>query len=150
MSGELDALSRLGAEAKLVEALRPFAEKGAPSAASLATDFETELEAARQKVADATPPANFWDRFLAFLGRIVRVRHIGVDEAGSPAGTVEAALLRGDIAAAAGRLGRIARLRKERDPPFGRAHQGAGRRQCGVAAHQRGRARGDPALRQHR
>jgi hypothetical protein len=98
--GELDALSRLGAEAKLVEALRPFAEKGAPSAASLATDFEMELEAARQKVADATPPANLWDRFLAFLGRIVRVRHIGVDEAGSPAGTVEAALLRGDIAAA--------------------------------------------------
>jgi hypothetical protein len=28
------------------------------------------------------------------------VRHIGVEEAGSPAGTLEAALLRGDIAAA--------------------------------------------------
>ena len=68
--------------------------------ASLASDFENELEAAQEKVAESTRPANWWDRLLAFLGRIVRVRHIGVDEAGSPAGTVEQALVRGDIAAA--------------------------------------------------
>jgi hypothetical protein len=98
--GELDALSRLGVDAKLVETLRPFAEKGAPSAASLAADFEAELEAAREKVANATPPANLWDRLTALLGRIVRVRHIGADEAGSPAGTVETALLRGEVAGA--------------------------------------------------
>jgi hypothetical protein len=99
-AGELDALSRLGADAKLVEALRPFAEKGAPSPASLAGDFENELEAAREKVAETTQPANWWERLLGYLGQIVRVRHIGIDEAGSPAGTVEAALSRGDIAAA--------------------------------------------------
>jgi hypothetical protein len=99
-AGELDALSRLGADAKLVEALRPFAEKGAPSPASLAGDFENELEAAREKVAETTQPANWWERLMGYLGQIVRVRHIGIDEAGSPAGTVEAALLRGDIAAA--------------------------------------------------
>ena len=147
--GELDALSRLGAEAKLVEALRPFAEKGAPSAASLATDFETELEAARQKVADATPPANLgtgsWPSSAASCGCAIsgstrQARRPGPWRQRSCAATSRPR----------GRLGRIARLRKERDPPFGRAHQGAGRRQCGVAAHQRGRARGDPALRQHR
>jgi hypothetical protein len=99
-AGELDALSRLGADPKLVEALRPFAEKGAPSPASLAGDFESELEAAREKVAETTRPANWWDRVLGYLAQIVRVRHIGADEAGSPAGTVEQALARSDIAAA--------------------------------------------------
>ncbi|MBV8428450.1 MAG: hypothetical protein JOZ88_14520 [Hyphomicrobiales bacterium] len=99
-AGELDALSRLGADSKLVDALRPFAEKGAPSPASLVVDFENELEAAREKVAETSQPANWWDRLLAFVGRIVRVRHVGIDEAGSPAATVEAALMRGDIGAA--------------------------------------------------
>ena len=98
--GELDALSRLGADAKLVDALRPFAERGAPSPASLASDFENELEAAREKVAETTQPANWWDRLMYVLNRIVRVRHIGADETGTPAGSVEAALLRGDVRAA--------------------------------------------------
>ncbi|MBV9138678.1 MAG: hypothetical protein JO357_16620 [Hyphomicrobiales bacterium] len=98
--GELDALSRLGADPKLVETLRPFAEKGAPSSASLASDFENELEAAREKVAETSQPANWWNRAVGIVGRIVRVRHIGADEPGSPAGAVEEALLRGDIEAA--------------------------------------------------
>ncbi|MBV8962729.1 MAG: hypothetical protein JOY97_06500, partial [Hyphomicrobiales bacterium] len=99
-AGELDALSRLGADPMRVEALRPFADKGAPSPASLAADFENELDAAREKVAETSQPGNWWDRIMGFLGRIVRVRHIGVDEPGSPAGAVEEALLRGDIPAA--------------------------------------------------
>ena len=99
-AGELDALSRLGADPKRVEALRPFADKGAPSPASLASDFENELEAARKKVAETSQPANWWDRITGFLSRIVRVRHIGIDEPGSPAGAVEQPLMRGDIEAA--------------------------------------------------
>jgi hypothetical protein len=99
-AGELDALARLGAEPKLIEALRPFAEKGAPSASSLAAEFEAELDAARKRVAGTAQPENLWDRFRALIGQIVRVRRIGAHELGSPAGTVEAALLRNDIAAA--------------------------------------------------
>ncbi|MFI5012233.1 MAG: hypothetical protein ACHQAY_07800 [Hyphomicrobiales bacterium] len=99
-TGELDALLRLGADPKLLEALRPFAEKGAPSPAALGADFETELNAARVKVADALPPASFWERITRALGQLVRVRRIGADDPGSPAATVEEALARGDVAAA--------------------------------------------------
>ncbi|SED08169.1 hypothetical protein SAMN05519104_2751 [Rhizobiales bacterium GAS188] len=98
--GELDALARLGADPKSVEALRPFADKGAPSPAALAADFQGELNAARAKVADAVVPTSLWDRSMAMLGRLVRVRRIGADEPGTPAATVENALTRGDIAAA--------------------------------------------------
>jgi hypothetical protein len=100
-AGELDALARLGADPKLVEALRSFAEKGAPSAASLAEAFAAELNLAREKVAESEQPAGFWDRVTGMFGRLVHVRRIGADEPGSPAAAVEAALTRGDVAAAA-------------------------------------------------
>ena len=99
-AAELDALARLGADPKSVEALRPFAEKGAPSSASLAADFEAELAAARAKVAAASEPTSFFDRSLAMLSRLVRVRHVGADEPGTPAASVENALTRGDVMAA--------------------------------------------------
>jgi hypothetical protein len=98
--GELDALARLGADPKSVETLKPFADKGAPSAASLSADFQAELNAARAKVAAAAAPTSFWDRTLAMLGRLVRVRRIGADDPGSPAASVENALSRGDLPAA--------------------------------------------------
>jgi hypothetical protein len=98
-AGELDALSRLGADAKLVEALRPFAEKGAPSLASLSEDFQAELNAARAKVA-AAAPTGLWDKITGMLGGLVRVRRVGRDDPGSPAASLEVALSRGDVTAA--------------------------------------------------
>jgi hypothetical protein len=118
-AGELDALLRLGADAKLVEALRPFAEKGAPSASSLAADFQAELDAARRRVADATPPASFWDRVTSTLGQLVRVRRLGGDDPGSPAATVETALSRGDVAAALDAWNKLPVFEKSATPVSG-------------------------------
>jgi hypothetical protein len=100
-AGELDALARLGADAKLVEALKPFAEKGAPSPSSLGSDFRGELAAARAKVAGSAAPTGWWERVTGMLGQFIRVRDVGGEEPGSPAAPVEAALARGDLAAAA-------------------------------------------------
>jgi hypothetical protein len=100
-SGELDALTRLGADPKLVEALKPFAEKGAPSPSSLGTDFRGELAAARAKVAGSSTPNGWWERVTGMLGQFIRVRDLGGEEPGSPTAPVEAALARGDLAAAA-------------------------------------------------
>jgi hypothetical protein len=99
-AGELDALARLGADEAAVEALRPFAQKGAPSPASLSAAFQAELSAARAKVEAERRPSGLWDRVTMFLGHLVSVRRVGGDEPGSPAATVEAALARGDIPAA--------------------------------------------------
>jgi hypothetical protein len=99
-AGELDALARLGADTKSAEALRPFAEKGAPAPASLAAEFEKELSDARDKVAAAERPRGIWDRLTGWLGGLVHVRHIGADEPGTPAANVETALGRDDLAAA--------------------------------------------------
>jgi hypothetical protein len=98
--GELDALARLGADPKLVEALRPFAEKGAPSPTALSAEFESELNKARDKIAESEPPRGFWDRLSGALSGLVRVRHIGADAPGTPGANVEAALARGDLSAA--------------------------------------------------
>jgi hypothetical protein len=100
-SGELDALARLGADPKLVDALKPFAEKGAPSPSSLGTDFRGELAAARAKVTGSASPTGWWERVTGMLGQFIRVRDIGGEEPSSPAAPVEAALARGDLAAAA-------------------------------------------------
>jgi hypothetical protein len=99
-AGELDTLARLGADPALVAWLRPFADKGAPLPASLASDFEAELNAAREKVTKAEAPQGWWGSFTAKLGSLVRVRHIGADDPGSPAAGVETALSRGDMVAA--------------------------------------------------
>jgi len=96
-AGDLDALSRLGAAERLVEALRPFADKGAPSSSLLADGFEAELNAARERVAASGPPAGWWGRVTAMLGRLVRVHRVGADEPGTPAASVETALARGDV-----------------------------------------------------
>jgi hypothetical protein len=139
-SGELDALARLGADPKLIEALRPFADKGAPSLSSLAADFEGELSAARAKVAGSAAPSGFWDRVANVLGHLVRVHNIGGDEAGTPATTVTAALARGDLAAAADGWNSLPVFEKSATPASG------GRIKALASANEAARRLGEEAL----
>jgi hypothetical protein len=139
-AGELDVLARLGADPKLIEVLKPFADKGAPSPSSLGTEFESELAAARAKVAGSDAPVGLWERVTSVLGHLIRVRSIGADEPGNPAAAVEAALARGDLAAAADGWNSLPVFEKGATPVSG------GRIKALAAAHDAARRVSDAAL----
>jgi hypothetical protein len=101
---EWTGLSRLGADAGRLAALKPYADAGAPKVAALAAAF-AKLEPALTAAATPAPPPSdegVVDRLLDHIRALVRVRKVGaVGEGaeGSPA-AVAAALGRGDLAAA--------------------------------------------------
>jgi len=106
---ELGALSQLGVAADALASLKPFAESGAPSLASLAAGW-AKVEPA---VAAAAPPPerSGWDRLLDHIRALVRVRRVGVaagsDESDPPLARIGAALERGDLAAALDAFGQL-------------------------------------------
>ena len=108
-AAELTALSQLGVGGDALAPLKPFAELGAPSLASLAASW-AKVEPA---VAAAAPPPerSGWDRLLDHIRALVRVRRVGEatgsDESEPPVARVGAALDRGDLAAALEGYGRL-------------------------------------------
>jgi hypothetical protein len=99
---EESALERLGvAEAKLAP-LKPLAEHGAPTPASLAADFRAVAPAVLASVA-AAPKEGVMDRLMANMSKVVKVTPVGEIAGDDPAALVsqiEGALDHGDVARA--------------------------------------------------
>ena len=102
---EWAGLTRLGADAGRLAALRPYADSGAPTIAALAAGF-AKLEPAVAAAA-SPPPSGVLDRLIDHMRALVRVRKAG--EAGAEASPerVAAELARGDLAAALDAYGRL-------------------------------------------
>ncbi len=99
---ELAALTRLGADSAKLATLKPFAESGAPTLASLRADF---LKRAPAVAAAATPAeeGGVMDRLIDHMRKLVRVHNVGepsVDDPEALTSRIAAALARGDLAAA--------------------------------------------------
>ncbi len=99
---EWAALNRLGADGAKLAALKPFADTGAPTPASLRADF---LKRAAAVAAAAAPPeqGGVMDRLLDHMSKLVRVHKVGDPAAADPeslTSRITAALAHGDIAAA--------------------------------------------------
>jgi hypothetical protein len=99
-TAELAALEQVMPLSPDVRALRPLAETGAPSRAALAAEFSAA--AARASVEARAPGegANFGDRILHALSRVVTVRRVGSTTGNSP----DAILARAERQAAEGDL----------------------------------------------
>ena len=100
---DLDLAAALGLPAEDVAALKPFAEKGVPTKAALASEFTTVGEAIVQATTKANPNAGLLDRIMAGLGSLVTVRPTGPVEGNDPAAIVsrmDAAVKAGDFAMA--------------------------------------------------
>ena len=98
---ELATLSRLGVDPDALAALKPFADGGAPAPATLAASF------AKIAPSLAQPPrresGGSFDKFMASVSALVRVRRVGEIKGDDPAALVtqvQAALGRGDVGAA--------------------------------------------------
>src|SRR5260370_869063 len=106
---EAAALEHLGADPAKLAILKPLAEKGAPSAATLAADFAKVASAA---LAAATPEKSggVIDRLFANMGKVVKVTPVGEVAGDDPTALISqinAALGRGDAASALAAWGRL-------------------------------------------
>jgi hypothetical protein len=98
----LSGLERLGVDASKIAALKPFAERGAPTSVTLQAGFEKiapeVLRAAAQKSSGGV-----MDRLMANMGKVVKITPVGETAGDDPPALVsqiEGALSRGDIGAA--------------------------------------------------
>jgi hypothetical protein len=106
---EQTALEHLGADPAKLAALKPSADKGAPSAAALAADF---AKAALAILAASAPKSGdgVMDRLMANMSKVVRVTPVGEVAGDDPAALVSqisAALDRGQIAQALAAFARL-------------------------------------------
>lgn len=108
-AAELAAAKALGADAKLVAALEPFARSGVPSAAALARQF-SELAPSLQQASGASPREGVLARLQVNAEKLVRIRRVD-EPAGSDAGAIvaraEAKVSRSDIAGAVSELAQL-------------------------------------------
>lgn len=131
---ELTALSRLGADGAKLDALKPFAQTGAPTLAALRAAFAKVAPA----VAAAATPAQtggVMDRLLDHLRQLVRVHKVGEAVGDDPEGLtahIAAALARGDLAAAYEAYGRLPEAARQAAGDWGKLAQG--RQAAGEAA----------------
>jgi hypothetical protein len=99
---ELSALERVGADAAKLAALKPFAEKGAPTAGALASSFaKVAPEAVR--AANSKESGGVMDRLMSNMGKVVKITPVGETAGDDPAAIVSqiaASLDRGHIDAA--------------------------------------------------
>lgn len=96
---EQAALERLGADPAKLTALKPFAEKGAPTAGALAGDF-AKISPAIAAAAAPQGSGGFVDRLMADMGKVVKVTRVGEVAGDDPTAVVSqigAALGRGQI-----------------------------------------------------
>jgi hypothetical protein len=104
-AAELDALANLGAAAPRIDALKPFAQTGAPRLDALTRAFAQAEPGASRALAQALAPAgdgeaSWFDRLARGASGLVRVRPAGDPDATSPADAmarIERALARGDL-----------------------------------------------------
>jgi hypothetical protein len=104
-STEEAALERLGANPAKIAALKPFAEKGAPTAAALAAGFAKVAPDALKAVA---PKENggVMDRLMSNMSKVIEITPVGEVPGDDPPALVSqiaAALDRGDIGGATAR-----------------------------------------------
>ncbi len=99
---ELTAVEALGAPADSLQPLKPFAERGAPTPQRLQDSF---AGLAGKLAGDTTQPG-----LMGYVSRFVTVRPTEESASGTPAaivGSIEAALRRGDVAAAVANWNRL-------------------------------------------
>ena len=105
---EWSALSRMGADAAALAALKPFAESGAPTPAVLSMQF---AKLATGFAGPASPEAaGVMDRLLDHMRKLVKVRPVGEVAGEDPAALatqIIAALARGDIGASLATYGKL-------------------------------------------
>jgi len=108
-AAEWAALSRLGADAPSLAALKPFAESGAPTSAALAASF---AKVAPAMLAAVTPESTggAMDKLLDHMRKLVRVHAVGEvpgEEPDALVSQIEAALGRGQVATAMSAYARL-------------------------------------------
>ena len=99
---QLAAMRALGADAKLLAPLEPFAVTGVPSEAVLSRELYALLPALRD-AGDATAPAGFVERLQANANKLVRVRPVegpAGDDAPAALARLEVDVARHDLTAA--------------------------------------------------
>ncbi len=116
---EIAALETAGADPQALARLKSFAQTGAPTPAKLAADFAPLGE----KLARSPQPSSdgVMDRISATLSRVVKVRPVGNaqgEDAPAIAARAEAALRRGDLAAALDALQRLPEADRRQAQPF--------------------------------
>jgi len=121
-AGELDALKDRGADAQLLAALAPYAERGAPSGKDLLAVFAPIGKRLRASEDAAAPGASMTDQLLRDAQKLVRVRP--VTEGAKPTMDVlvpliEKALARDDLAAAADAFVKLPDAAKTQAKDFG-------------------------------
>lgn len=100
---DLDLAAALGLPAEDVAQLKPFADQGVVTKATLAAQFADVGDAILQASAKANPNAGFFERLMAGIGSLVTVRPTGPVEGNDPAAIVSrmrAAVAAGDFATA--------------------------------------------------
>jgi hypothetical protein len=133
---ELSGLSRLGADAGRIGALKPYADSGAPTLAALAAAF-AKLEPSLTALATPAPARNdesVFDRLFDHMRALVRVHKVGAAGEGAeglPA-AVAAALGRGDLAAALDAYGKLPEPARQAGAEW--AKSAAARQAAGAAA----------------
>jgi hypothetical protein len=96
------ALERLGADPAKIAALKPFAEKGAPTAAALAAGF-AKVAPDALKAAAPKESGGFMDRLMSNMSKVVKITRVGEVPGDDPPALVSqiaAALDRGDVGGA--------------------------------------------------
>jgi hypothetical protein len=124
-SAEFAAAKALGASDGVLGPLRSLADKGAPSAAALATMFAASEKAALTALAPS-PPANAspLDRLAALASNVVRVRPAGERAGDEPAVLVpriETSLARGAVGDAVEAWNSLPQAAREASKDFGSA-----------------------------
>ena len=100
----------LGADAKAVAPLEPFAASGVPSPAALAQELRALLPGMVKTSGAQAPAGGFLERLQANAGQLVHIRPVDAppgDDASAVLARVEVAAARADIGAALGELGKL-------------------------------------------
>ncbi|MBB4019130.1 hypothetical protein GGR16_004177 [Chelatococcus caeni] len=95
---EITVLERLGTPAEFLSPLKPQARAGLPTTESLRPGLREGLARAAETERRTRPEASLWERLSDSAAGLVRVERVGSGE--QPADAVDAALARGDAAAA--------------------------------------------------
>ena len=123
---EQSALAALGAEPAKLAALAPFAEKGAPTDASLAADF-AEIAPVALKAASPKAEGGVMDRLASNMSKLVRITPVGEiagDDPAALASQISAALGRGQIGAAVALWARLPEAARQASQKWAAAAQG--------------------------
>lgn len=109
-AAELAQARSLGADAKSITALEPFAANGLPSEKALASELSALLPGMIKAAGSPPAPGGFIERLQANAGQLVRIRPVDAPVGDDPSAVLarlEADAAKADIAAALADLGRL-------------------------------------------